>query len=402
MKKLATTLLLLSFSLNSWAFTKVVKDSYYLGHNDSKFTAEALLTEKLKLKAMDSAGTYIEAKSTLRHSRYSEEIKTISATLVKLTKMQKSYSMSNGNLVLRMEATAVIDENLLEARINQLKKDKQLQKQVRDVTVQRNILLDRIILLERQLKQEELTPMETGQLAKQIQGAKVGKLFGGSLMEFAAQKQKTEEIVTRSFRKDYKDFWTIESLSLEPTIHNVKKVKNEIHAIVKINISPEISARLRDLIFTPFEGMKIERTFLDTDRSFNTYFRFNGNSVFTHEFDGEYLQVLKAKLKYISSQPNVKLKVSINNRTTEFDFFGKMVATYFKGSWTEKPFSWSEFESHFDSGGDAYKYSSAFGFSPYDKPPTWSRSRNGDHFIKVKLKPSDLTYNDSIKAEFVY
>lgn len=104
-----------------------------LGEADSRVTARANGLEKIKLLAANEVGTYVETSVNLQGNEVSETVKTLGASMVKLTEVHDEVLIKPGNkVVLYISATATVDESELRTRIKalQIDKDKEARIQV--------------------------------------------------------------------------------------------------------------------------------------------------------------------------------------------------------------------------------------------------------------------------------
>ena len=114
-------------------WSKTFDVEYVLGDGDNRVSARQAALEQIKVKASNDAGTYVQGTSTLQaNGNLTEEIKMVSASLVKITSSNESLSVNSaGQAVLKMNATATLDESELRRRIDAMQQDKEKARQIK-------------------------------------------------------------------------------------------------------------------------------------------------------------------------------------------------------------------------------------------------------------------------------
>lgn len=400
MRKVIAMVFALTVSSCSWAFEKTVSGTYVFGHGDSKMVAEEILREKLKLKAMESVGTYVESTSVLKNQSVSENVRIISAGLVGLSNIKTKYSLTkSGEIKLQMTAKAEVNESVLDEKIKELSTNKRLAQEIEGVSAERDRLIARIDELERRLKKKHISYVEMGSILKEVEQAKVSNLGGASsISSFLKSKSSNEEMVTKNFEKDYQRFWDLESQRLVTSIDDVKDLGNKVAVTVKIVIDEDFRHRLRKLLFPDYEGINVNKHF-EVNFLSRYQLKVSGDEIFKEGFEQAYRQVAVAKLKHVVNSRNVNLVVSVNGAENVIEFFGTMKEDFFSNNMDEMvdaAFDWSRFEHDLRYGGN---YWGRIGVvqSPNGQP--WRHIKDGI-IATVYVDKANIHSGDEITARF--
>ena len=93
--------------------------------------ARDIALAKIQRLALQDVGSYIVGTQKLEANKYTETIELISATILSMTNIQSSLSLDpDGQLILAVSATARVDEDETEMRINQYLKTKSMQETI--------------------------------------------------------------------------------------------------------------------------------------------------------------------------------------------------------------------------------------------------------------------------------
>ena len=114
---------------NSFAALKTIEESceYVMGDNDTKLDAKRLCLIEGKRKILERVGTYIESSTTvLNYNLTKDEIKTYAAGLIKTDIISEQTTFNGQNTVMHMKIRADVDTSLLEAKMIEIHKDKDL------------------------------------------------------------------------------------------------------------------------------------------------------------------------------------------------------------------------------------------------------------------------------------
>ena len=150
-------LLLALTSLNLQAFETVITERFFYGDADSKITARKMLLDEIKAKAVNQAGEYIQSESTYSSTsgEYTQEIKTLSASIIKIFVLEEEVKHENGRTFLQIKAKALVDEDVIKPQIKAFLESNEKLYLLRKLQRQNNILLSRLEKLREEARNKE-------------------------------------------------------------------------------------------------------------------------------------------------------------------------------------------------------------------------------------------------------
>jgi hypothetical protein len=237
-------------SHDAHAFDKVITEKYFMGDNDSLLTSKQIVLNKIKQKAIDDVGVYIEKDSTLKNNKdYSESIKMISASIVKLRVLQERQGYQNKRFYLEIEAMCSVDESELKSRIRAIQTDKSKQEQINKLQEQNKAIYAQMSKLKSALSSKNISLAQTAELLKQqsklehnlkdnLKGVEL-VFRGGTIQSFLETQTSLEESNKALFLDKYRDFYSSLNDSIKVSIFSVKKDYSNNY-IVTLKVSNQI------------------------------------------------------------------------------------------------------------------------------------------------------------------
>lgn len=148
------TIFISSTSQLAWAWMKEYSYEHKMGDNDSRNLAKEAAIEQIKLQAAQEAGTYIQGTTTLANGQLEETITQIGASVVKIVlQSDKILVDSSGNQILRVNASAIVDESVMQERIKALQEDANKGKLLQQLAIENEKLRTELVELAKQRTQ---------------------------------------------------------------------------------------------------------------------------------------------------------------------------------------------------------------------------------------------------------
>jgi hypothetical protein len=124
-------LLLLSVVSGAQAWTERMEHTWSMSEHESRATARELALEALRLRAAQAVGKVVEATTTLKDGKLKEEVRTVGVSMVKITQVKDQVKLdAQGRSVLVVSATVDVDETELQRRTEQMRKDRDMARQI--------------------------------------------------------------------------------------------------------------------------------------------------------------------------------------------------------------------------------------------------------------------------------
>ena len=107
-------------------FTGPFSTEYVLGDGETKAVARLVAMDQLKTAAAAKAGSYVQSMTVLDNSKdLKESVEVLTASVVRLSDVKEQSTVNaTGQLVLRLYATATVDEAELGRRVKALREDR--------------------------------------------------------------------------------------------------------------------------------------------------------------------------------------------------------------------------------------------------------------------------------------
>jgi tetratricopeptide (TPR) repeat protein len=135
-----------SILLNNDILVIRVEGVAFLDSGITEADAKTFAINDAKRNALDQAGTYLESHTTvLNHQLVKDEIITFSAGLLKSKVLKEERTLINNMFAFKVNILAVIDTKLLNQRIEEIRKDEKLRRQL-EAERERNKQLEAQIL----------------------------------------------------------------------------------------------------------------------------------------------------------------------------------------------------------------------------------------------------------------
>jgi len=107
-------------------FTGPFSTEYVLGDGETKAAARLVAIDQLKKAAATQAGSYVQSSTVLDNSKdLKESVEVLTASVVRLSDVKEQSTVNpTGQLVLRVSATATVDETELSRRVKAVREDR--------------------------------------------------------------------------------------------------------------------------------------------------------------------------------------------------------------------------------------------------------------------------------------
>lgn len=232
MRNIVVFTLFMALSMSSHAFTKRISETYALGDGESKTTAREAILEKIRQKAADSAGVYIQSDKSINSKGFSESIKSISASIVKFKNQKEAFDVKNGTILMTVTSTVEIDDSVLKDRIKAIQTDQKKAKLIRKLDDDNKALHARLTKLEKALKNKQLSTKQiadilnekariNGSIVKNNQSAE--QVFKrGSLFALANMTANKDKELYQQWRTKWKNFFEDLNLKITPKVLSIK------------------------------------------------------------------------------------------------------------------------------------------------------------------------------------
>lgn len=216
---------------------------YVMGDGDTRSSAREAALDQLKLKASNAAGTYVQSTTTLSESgELTETIKTVGASMVRITQpVEKVYLNEAGLPVLKVKATASLDESELRHRVEALQRDDEKAKQVLKLQKDNEALRLQLAHIRNELS-KNADPSTTARLLSkqdktihQIEenGRTVSQVFeGGTLLQLAGHNSSELDKAKRDLEVNF--FSIILKTPVTAEVESVNGSDNDYVAQVRV------------------------------------------------------------------------------------------------------------------------------------------------------------------------
>lgn len=342
-KQLLITFFFCLMSSSTMAFNSLITKTYLFGNGDSKVTAEKILLESIKQEAANQAGVYIQSDKSLTSSGYTDSIKMISASIVKLEiKNRQTGVKKDGTFYLKITAKATVNEEVLIARIKAIQNDKSKDKLIKILQQEQLKLRSKLRQSESRLQKKNLTQFEVSKILSEQSELSdkitanfdaVGQVFKrGSLLSMAKRASNTDEKINQEFQKKYRLFWEEQNKRLKASVHEVREESpNKYKLTIKVEMDNLITIKMADIVSLPYKRLK-PHAFKKLNRNSYVYGVFNAQTI--KSLKNKDRKNILARLNYISNHP-VFLSVGTSSQIIKIHFFGG----FRKGFFSDSPYT---------------------------------------------------------------
>lgn len=276
--KLGVGFIMMVISMTSWGFSTIVSDKYYFGDGDSKSVARDILLQKLKLKASNKAGVYVQSdKKYSSKGALSKKINIISASIVKMDILSEKVGVDkSGRIYLFIKAKADVDTNLLKKRIKILQQNTSKQKAIKRLTDENKRLHRKLLALEKEFKNKKLTPYQAATLAKeqaeisqelQRNSNNVSLVFKrGTLLNLASSQEMSEKKYEKEIKKRLANAIYQVNKAFKPRVASIREENGYYSIDIEINNPSETEKINEALYFSKRQKCSDAGMYLNGDR----------------------------------------------------------------------------------------------------------------------------------------
>lgn len=300
--------------LSSSAYSVTEEGTYVLGEGESRAVAREALIEKLKKRASDKAGSYIQTDKKLKNGDFKTSIKSISASIVKVLKKSESIKLKNDSIVLSIKATFDIDENVLKSRIKAMQEDENKAKLIKRLSKENESLHSRMKDLEQSLKNKALTTKELASVLTQKirinssineNNKAAQEVFTkGTLFAMIDETKRNRERLVETMGNDLTNFLRSANKKIKAKVINVSETGSHYNVSLRVNF--------------PFGFTK--KLYQKFSWSSNVYEKLGGNFENKTNFNKEVINKHLALLEVAEGQQNLVFQVGDVKRTLDFIF----------------------------------------------------------------------------------
>ena len=218
-----------------------------------------MLIEKIKHKALEASGSYIEGNSHLDNGELKESIRSIKAAIMKLSVIEERLSIAAGKIKITLSADIAVDQQILHERIHQISDNKEAQNRINVLVEQNNLLTKK---LEEIVEKKEVSSFQKiiGEIERNNEKIANNSIFDAPAVKESILKNKETYFYNNSISR--KLFYTLEANPPQTKIEYIEKSSyNIIDVYVKINWRPDV-----DLIT---DILKNDLEIVDTNRIYN-------------------------------------------------------------------------------------------------------------------------------------